>query len=154
MKRKDLLTMLTSEAEKLARKHNLELFDVEVESKGGSTVLAVKLTSDDQISLDDCHKVHVELSDFLDKEDPIPESYFLEVSSPGLDASLKSDLALSKSIGQEVYVKTYTATDKWPKTLVGILKSYTVKEVEIESEQKIYNISRKMISTIRLHFRF
>ena len=154
MKKKELTDLLIKEADILAKKYGLQLFDVNIETKGGSKVLSIKLTSNTGVSLDDCHKVHVELSKYLDEVDPIEDTYFLEVSSPGLDASLKSELAISKSIGKEVFVKTFVATENWPKTLVGILKSYDEKEVEIENEEQTYKIERKMISTIRLHFSF
>jgi ribosome maturation factor RimP len=154
VKRKEIIKLVAKEAEKHVEEYGLELFDVDIETKGGSTVISVKLTSDSGVNLDDCHKVHVHLSKYLDDVDPIEDSYFLEVSSPGLDASLKSEMAMSKSIGKEVYVKTYVASDKWPKSLVGILKSYDEKEVEIENEEQIYRIERKMISTIKLHFSF
>ncbi|MBR4149810.1 MAG: hypothetical protein IKR08_00345, partial [Firmicutes bacterium] len=37
------------------------------------------------MSTDDCETVSRYLSEKLDEADPIPENYYLEVSSPGLD---------------------------------------------------------------------
>lgn len=41
-----------------------------------------------QVTLDDCERVSREVEAALDVEDPIPGSYRLEVSSPGLDRPL------------------------------------------------------------------
>jgi ribosome maturation factor RimP len=41
-----------------------------------------------QLTLDDCARLSRRLSDLLDEQDPIEESYRLEVSSPGIDRPL------------------------------------------------------------------
>jgi len=41
-----------------------------------------------QLTLADCERLSRRLSDLLDREDPIPDSYRLEVSSPGIDRPL------------------------------------------------------------------
>jgi ribosome maturation factor RimP len=41
-----------------------------------------------QLDLSDCEKISRRLSDLLDAEDPISDSYRLEVSSPGIDRPL------------------------------------------------------------------
>ena len=46
------------------------------------------------ITIDDCQTVSEQIGDLLDKEDPIPHSYYLEVSSPGLDRVLKKNRIL------------------------------------------------------------
>src|SRR5690606_3215621 len=41
-----------------------------------------------QLTLADCERLSRRLSDLLDREDPFPDSYRLEVSSPGIDRPL------------------------------------------------------------------
>ena len=41
-----------------------------------------------QLKLEDCERLSRRLSDVLDREDPIADSYRLEVSSPGIDRPL------------------------------------------------------------------
>ena len=43
------------------------------------------LEQDIPITTDDCQRVSEKLSDWLDEADPIPQAYFLEVSSPGIE---------------------------------------------------------------------
>ena len=45
------------------------------------------------------------ISDWLDEVDPIEDSYFLEVSSPGVEREIKSDEQLKTFIGKNVIKK-------------------------------------------------
>ncbi len=53
----------------------------------GGGILRVYIDSPSGISISDCTNVSRHLDVILDIEDPIPGSYTLEVSSPGLDRS-------------------------------------------------------------------
>ena len=73
------------------------------------------------MSTDDCEKVSRFLSSKLDKDDPIEQNYYLEVSSPGLDRLLVSNKDFERFKGQTVDVKLYKALDK-KKELEGVLE--------------------------------
>lgn len=60
------------------------------QSGGGHAVLRVYIDQPAGITVEDCERVSRQLSAALDVEDPIAESYDLEVSSPGLDRPLFS----------------------------------------------------------------
>ena len=69
----------------------LQLLEPVVEAMGYGLVdidlqqglLRIYIESDAGILLEDCEKVSRQVSAVLDVEDPIPEKYTLEVSSPG-----------------------------------------------------------------------
>ena len=46
-------------------------------------------TAEDSVSIEDCEQVNREIGTILDVEDPLPFTYTLEVSSPGLDRPLR-----------------------------------------------------------------
>lgn len=76
-------------ARPLADQLGLEL--VEVEYKSGGDYLRVFIDRPGgAASMEDCSRLSRSLSAELDASDPIPHSYNLEVSSPGLDRPLKS----------------------------------------------------------------
>lgn len=81
----------------IAAAYGLEVFDVSYAREGGAFVLRVVLdrpgpsaTAEDSVSLEHCAKVSEELSAVLDVEDVVPDTYTLEVSSPGLDRPLRT----------------------------------------------------------------
>ena len=82
-------------ARRIVDSEGLEI--VETEWKGGSRggTLRVFIDKPDGITHADCEAVSHQLSAVLDVEDLIPNSYRLEVSSPGLDRKLskRSDYA-------------------------------------------------------------
>lgn len=71
--------------EPLAHSHGLSLWGLEAPSSPRGGVLRVYVDSDQGVSIDQCASLSRTLSVVLDVEDPIPGSYVLEVSSPGLE---------------------------------------------------------------------
>ena len=57
------------------------LYDVEYVKEGKDYFLRIYIESEKGIDLNDCEKVSNNITELLDKEDPIKEQYFLEVSS-------------------------------------------------------------------------
>ena len=75
-------------AERVAASEGLALVDVELKGGGGNLLLRVYIDKPAGVSHADCQLVSEQLSALLDVEDPVPGSYTLEVSSPGLDRKL------------------------------------------------------------------
>ncbi len=102
-------------AEELAipiiEKEKFELVDVEYKKEGADWYLRLYIDKPGGITLDDCQNVSKQLSELLDKEDPIKGNYFLEVSSPGLDRPLKKERDFVRFKGRTVEVKLYEALD-------------------------------------------
>ncbi|MEW6522161.1 MAG: ribosome maturation factor RimP [Bacillota bacterium] len=66
----------------------VSLVDVEY-LRGKQNILRVYIYHPDGITLDDCEEVSRGLSDLLDRDDPVPGSYQLEVSSPGIERVIR-----------------------------------------------------------------
>ena len=75
----------------LLEKHQFELVDVEYVKEAGNWYLRAYIDKEGGITVDDCEIISRTLSDWLDQEDFIDDSYTLEVSSPGLGRPLKKD---------------------------------------------------------------
>ena len=86
---------------------NFEIVDIEYVKEAGEYYLRVYLDKEGGISLSDCEVVSRELSEILDKKDPIKDNYFLEVSSPGLDRPLKKEKDFIRYAGYDVEIKLY-----------------------------------------------
>ncbi|MBK9032904.1 MAG: ribosome maturation factor RimP [Myxococcales bacterium] len=106
-------------AEPVCRHAGFDLVDVRFSPDQGGWVLRVfidvlKQPADvvpgpdgfapDLVDLNDCERMSRELSAVLDVEDPIPQAYSLEVSSPGIDRPLVTVAHFQRFIGAEVKV--------------------------------------------------
>lgn len=134
--------------------HHFELVDVEYVKEGGTWYLRAYIDKPGGITVDDCEVVNRALSDLLDQEDFIEESYILEVSSPGLGRPLKKERDFARSLGEEVEIRTYRMVNK-QKEFRGILKAYDKETVTIETEvEEEQVLERDNIALIRLAFDF
>jgi ribosome maturation factor RimP len=138
----------------LLEQHNFELVDVEYVKEAGSWYLRAYVDKEGGITVDDCEIVSRALSDWLDREDFIEDSYIMEVSSPGLGRPLKKDKDFARSLGEEVEIRLYKARDK-QKEFTGLLKAYDAETVTIETEEGTEErFARSEIALIRLAFDF
>lgn len=94
----------------------LELWNVEFVKEVKDWFLRVYIdksshTEGDYVSIQECEDVSRYLSEALDKEDPIEQNYYLEVSSPGLDRELITEDHYRRYFGSVVEMKLYKAID-------------------------------------------
>ncbi|AZR72389.1 ribosome maturation factor RimP [Anoxybacter fermentans] len=142
-------------AEPIVDEAGLELVDVEYIKEGKQFTLRVFIDRPEGgVTLDDCQNVSSKLSELLDEKDPIPNSYTLEVSSPGIDRPLKKDADFVRFAGRKVDVSTYKPVygrkKKFSGELVGLVDGKVV--VRVDDEQ--LEIPRDQISRIRLAVEF
>ena len=131
-----------------------ELVDVEFVREGGSWYLRAYIDKPGGITINDCELISRWLSDRLDEEDYIEDSYILEVSSPGLGRPLKKEKDFQRSLGSEVEVRLYKAVDH-VKEYTGTLTAYDRDTVTIAlPEAETIVIPRANIALIRLAFDF
>jgi ribosome maturation factor RimP len=72
----------------------LVLVEVEARGRGPKTLIRVVIErppdqGEGAVSVEDCERAHMLVGHVLDAEDPIPHTYVLEVSSPGLDRPIR-----------------------------------------------------------------
>ncbi len=126
-----------------------EVVDVEYVREGGNRYLRAYVDKPGGITVDDCEAVSRLLSDRLDEEDFIEESYILEVSSPGLGRPLKKEKDYVRNMGELVEIRTFRPIDK-QKDFCGVLKAYDADTVTIEEEDGTIRVfERSMIALIR-----
>ena len=123
------------------------LYDVEYVKEGKDHFLRIYIESEKGIDLNDCEKVSNVLTEVLDKEDPIQEQYFLEVSSTGVEKLLRKDKHLEANIENEIQIKLFKPQDG-KKQFKGFLKSFDKDYITISNNEEI-KIDRKNISQIK-----
>ena len=127
-----------------------ELYDVLYLKEGKDYTLRIVIDKEGGISLDDCEKVNNEINDILDEANYIKDSYYLEVSSPGIERVLRKDWQLKKYIGEVVKISLFKKDENGYKEYIGTLKDINDEALIIEQEMKNYVIERKSISQVIL----
>ena len=145
-----LLDQILEAAEPRVEALGYDLADLEFVKEGANWYLRFFIDKEGGVDLDDCQKVSDMLSDWLDETDPIPQAYFLEVSSSGIERVLKRDKDFLRFAGSAVAVRLF---GPWQghKQYEGILGEATATDLSITDGQgQILKIPRDMISRVNL----
>ena len=153
MSRKDIEVKTEALLMPILDEFGFELWDVEYVKEGSEYYLRAYIDKEGGITIDDCVDVSRKLSDKLDEDDFIDSEYILEVSSPGLGRTLKSDRDFSKSIGRDTDIKLYKPIDN-VKEFEGILKSFDNDTLTflIDGNERVFNKSE--VASVKLHVEF
>ncbi len=138
----------------IIEQNNYELVDVEFVKEGSNWYLRVYIDKPGGITIDDCQIVSEGLSDQLDEKDPIPQSYFLEVSSPGLERPLKKDKDFIKYKGETVEVKTFQPMNGrkiFEGELIGLVDN---KIVIRQNENDVIEFERDKVASVKRALKF
>ena len=113
--------------------HDFYLYDLEFVKEGKSWYLRVYIDKDGGITLEDCALVSDELSEALDnvEPDPIPQAYFLEVSSPGAERPLKKEEDYQRAIDHYIHISLYQQING-QKVYEGTLTQLSNKEITLD----------------------
>lgn len=153
-KPKNISEIIYPIAKPIADELGLEIWDIKLVKEGPNQYLRVFIDSEDGITLDDCENMSRALDAPLDELDPIPDSYFLEVCSPGIERELSKDKHLEKYIGYSIKIRLIRPNENNEKEIFGILKAFDKDTIEIENSaenSKITSIARKNIAHINLN---
>lgn len=158
MQAKEVEALITALVEPILADTEMTLVDVEyVREK--DWYLRIFIDKPEGVEIDDCQLVSEKLTAVLDEKDPIPDKYFLEVSSPGIDRPLKKDHDFEAAYGTKVDIMFYAPWEGL-KSLVGVLESHDddavwvrkiIKGQEFKTPDRI---ERKLIAVIRPHIDF
>lgn len=91
------------------------------------------------VNVDDCTAVSRQVSGLLDVEEPIKESYTLEVSSPGLERPLFNVAQFKQFLNEQVAVKLYAPLQK-RRRLVGKLLQVSEEEIVLHCDEQDYTV--------------
>ena len=150
---------VTGLVEPILASHHFELVDVEFVKEGKSWYLRVFIDKPGGITIDECVLISDELGEQLDNcdPDPIPQAYYLEVSSPGAERPLKKEADYMRAVDKYVNVSLYQQLDGH-KVYEGYLRKVTADELTLEymdkTRQKEVIIPRKQVAKARLAIKF
>ena len=117
MKREEVIAKITAVAEQAAAHAGIEIVEVELKGSGRSHLLRIYIDRPEGVTHADCELVSRAVSAVLDVEDPIPGTYELEVSSPGVERKLGKWQDWQRFAGKKVKVVLKEPVPLEPKEL-------------------------------------
>jgi len=165
--RAEEITRLREAADRVARSHGLEIFDVQLRREPIGMVLRVVIdrpdpgrveTPDESVGIADCQRVSQDLSALLDVEDEfgendLGETYTLEVSSPGLDRPLRHERDYRRFAGRLAKVVTREPIGR-QSAFAGRIKGVDEGAVVLEEGRKTHRVPLDRIKRANLDVEF
>ena len=162
-----VLEPLRAAALRVAKSHDLDLFDVQFRRESRGWVLRVILdrpfdpdagnADDEPVSVDDCRRVSEDLSTLLDVEDEltagVAQAYTLEVSSPGLDRPLRGEADYRRFTGRLAKIVTREPVER-QSHFAGRLAGVEDGAVVLTEGRKTHRVPIDRISRARLEVEF
>lgn len=81
------------------------LWDIQFLKEGASWFLRIFIDKEGGVLLEDCETMSNAVDPVLDEKDFIDQSYYLEVSSPGIERELSRQYHFDYCMGQDICVK-------------------------------------------------
>jgi ribosome maturation factor RimP len=129
----------------------LELADIEWVREGKARILRLIIDKDGGVSLDDCSAASRLVDPLIDRQPDLNQHDYLEVSSPGLERTLKTERDLIRYQGRPVLVTRFRAQDG-SKTVKGRLAPCTDEEIRLDlADGTRLAIRRSDVARIKLN---
>ncbi|AGY81634.1 MULTISPECIES: ribosome maturation factor RimP [Carnobacterium] len=150
---------VTEIVQPIVESNQFELVDIEFIKEGKNWFLRVYIDKPEGIDLEDCALISEKISEKMDKmdPDPIPQAYFLEVSSPGAERPLKKEEDYINAVGEYIHLSLYEPVDG-EKIYEGTLKEVNDETltltIRIKTRVKDIEFNRKTIAKARRAIQF
>jgi ribosome maturation factor RimP len=158
---------LRAAAERVARSHGLEIFDLHLRREPIGMVLRIVIdrpatgrveTPEESVGIEDCQRVSQDLSALLDVEDEfgrgeLSDNYTLEVSSPGLDRPLRNESDFRRFEGRLAKIVTTEPVGR-QSAFAGRLKGIDGGSVLLEEGRRVHRVPLGKIKRANLDVEF
>ena len=137
-------------AKKICQDMHLALYDIDEKMSGKGRIIIVYLTKIGGILLDECAAFSRALGNELETFDLIPERYYLEVSSPGLERPLKLKSHYVSAITEKVAVQWTDGEER--KSTLGTLTEVNQDSICLDDRGETVEIALKAITRAKTVF--
>jgi ribosome maturation factor RimP len=141
--RQDVVSRAEALVEPLVRAEGFELVELEYLREPQGWVLRLfidrpgrdPMAKEGGVGLEECARVSHAVETALEVEDLVPQTYSLEVSSPGINRPLRRPEHFAKVVGKRVKVKTFGPVGQPPrKSFSGVLVQTSTSEITVQVE--------------------
>lgn len=150
---KEIADRVHALADSILSNDGMELVEIEYRRESRGWVLRLYVDREGGVSLYDCARISQDLGRVLDIEDFIPNPYTLEISSPGLNRSLKREKDFVKYRNHLVKVKTFDPIGnrhQFRGKLLGLFEN----QIEMEVDGGIVHIPLSNVAKANLELEF
>jgi len=107
MDRTKLKDELTRRLQALLGEEMFELWELDLASQSGQTVVRILVDRPTGVTMADCAYWNKKIGRYLEAEDVVPGSYVLEVGSPGIERPLSRPEHFARYVGRTVEVRLH-----------------------------------------------
>lgn len=152
--------MLTAKEQQLldtlspkAAEEGIEIVTVDIVGSKKAPTIRVYIDCEGGVGFDELSSAQAWINDLMDKIDPFPGAYTLEVSSPGIDRPLRTKEHFERFAGEKaqlVLSEPFNARTKYTGKLAGVEGDSVLLDVDGLREAIPYNTIKKahIIATI------
>lgn len=139
-------------AEPLARELGLSIWDVQFAKEGAEWHLRIFIDKEGGVTIDDCVDMTHAIDPVLDREDPIPQEYMLEIFSPGLERRLTRPEHFQAFLGKPVRAKLIRPLENGARVLEGfLLRAEPNGELELQLDEETgVTLEKKEYSSVNV----
>ena len=137
----------------VAEEMGIILWDVEYVKEGAKKILRITIDSEEGIDINTCENFHRTIDPMLDEADPIDESYYLEVTSPGIEREIKTEAHIAMCQGEKVELKLYAPKNN-SKTFTGILVGLSDGKIVIDCNGENVEFEKNEVAKMHTVFDF
>ncbi len=146
---RDRIMSLWALIEPVLEPEGIELVEMEFKQERGRWVLRLYIDTSGGITLEHCELVSRQVGALLDMEDPVEDSYTLEVSSPGINRVLRREKDFRLYAGSPIRIRTRRKVGG-RRNFKGILKGMEGSSIVIEVDGTLFEISPEDLENARL----
>ncbi len=130
----------------------LRLWDVRFEKEGPDMFLRIFIDRDTPIDMQACEDATRAINPIIDEEDPIPQSYYMEVGSAGLGRKLTKQAHFDIMKNKRILVRFIRADKYGAKELAGELLEKQQKELTLKTDDgNTLSIDMQDVSYVKLY---
>lgn len=134
----------------IAEEMGLDIWDIRFVKEGATKYLRIFIDKEGGVGIDDCVDFSHAIDGPLDEADPVPESYCLEVSSPGMERELTRPEHFEKLLGKTVKTMLYRPGPSGKREITGTLTGHDSSSFTIKDSEHELVLDRKDVNWVRL----
>lgn len=128
----------------------LSLWDVRFEKEGPDWFLRIYIDKPGGLDIVTCEEATRAINPVIDEADPIDQSYYMEVGSPGLGRRLTREEHYAALAGQKIAARLIRPDEQGRRELEGILRGCENGVVTLETPAGTVQFARTAASFVKL----